>query len=398
MNALSIALDSIWHHRVRSLLTALGIIIGVFAVVTLTALGGGVSKYVNQKFSTVGANLITVIPALPSTHSHHKGLGGGPHGGFSNVPSTLTTKDVAALNHAHNSSIKNASGQVTVPSLIKRSHHAPYAAAVMGVSSPYFSIQNLTIAQGSFGSTNVVLGHSLAHALFPHTKAIGHTVSIDGHSYAVSGILKSSQGSPGSHPNDTAYMPLNSALSAMGRSTISAIVIAASSAQTVTHAVSAARHILLKRHPSHAFKIVTSQQILSTITHTTSVITDFLAGVAGISLLVGGIGIMNIMLVTVSERFREIGIRKSLGARNSDILIQFLSESVLLAVIGGLLGTILSGIAVHFIGKGIGIATNLTVSSVMTAVIFSLAVGVIFGVLPAMRAAKLMPADALRTE
>jgi putative ABC transport system permease protein len=211
-------------------------------------------------------------------------------------------------------------------------------------------------------------------------------------------VLASAQGAPGSDPNNTAYLPLQKALNISNQKDVSEIILAASTAQTVPKAVNVAGQILGKRHPNHNYRIITSQEILKTVTSTTSVITDFLAGIAGISLLVGGIGIMNIMLVTVSERFREIGIRKALGARDGDILVQFLSESVLLAVIGGLLGTLLSGIATHIVGKAVGIPAGLTVGSVITAVLFSIGVGAVFGVLPAMRAARMMPAEALRTE
>lgn len=399
MNTLAIAWDSIWHHRTRSFLTALGIIIGVFAVVTLTSLGGGVQKYVNQKFAGVGANLVTVSPALPNAHhkSGHKGFGGG-RANFSSVPSTLTPKDVSALNQSGHSMIKSAAGVVTVPDLVSQPHHQPVSASVMGVSTPYFGMQKLTAKSGSLTGSGIVLGQKVATTLFGHHRAMGKTVQVGTQTFTVTGVLKSTQGSPGSNPNDTAYLPLTKGLGVSGQKNISEIIIAASSPQSVPSAVSVARNILLKSHPNHDFRIITSQQILSTVTSTTSVITDFLAGIAGISLLVGGIGIMNIMLVTVSERFREIGIRKSLGARDSDILVQFLSESVLLSVIGGIIGTALAGLATHIVGKAVGIPANLTTSSVVTAVLFSIGVGAVFGVLPAMRAARLMPAEALRTE
>lgn len=399
MNTLAIAWDSIWHHRSRSILTTLGVIIGVFAVVTLTSLGGGVKTFVNQKFAGIGANLITVSPALPHNHlsggHHHFGPGGAK--AFTSVPSTLTVADINALNHSHHRDLVSATGIVTVPDLITYHRKNP-SASIMGVSSSYYSMQHLKAAQGSVASSGIVLGSSLAHTLFGKGHALGHVVSVGSKTFSVSGVLASAQGAPGSDPNNSAYLPLSTALSLSGQKYVSEIIVAASSPQTVTHAVTIANHILASHHPSHNYRIITSQEILKTVTNTTSVITDFLAGIAGISLLVGGIGIMNIMLVTVSERFREIGIRKALGARNGDILVQFLTESVLLAVIGGLVGTVFSGVATHFVAKAIGIPTGLTVSSVVTAVLFSIAVGAVFGVLPAMRAARLMPAEALRTE
>ncbi|MCY0879309.1 MAG: ABC transporter permease [Firmicutes bacterium] len=401
MNTFAIAWDSIWHHRTRSFLTALGIIIGVFAVVTLTSLGSGVKAYVNQKFAGIGANLITVVPALPSAHSSGHGLGhnGGGQGGLalSGIPSTLSLGDVQALDHSHHPVLQAAAGVITVPELLSKGSTTA-SATIMGVSTPYFSMQNLTAAQGTLKGTGVVLGHNVAVSLFGHHPALGQTVTVGTTPFKVTGVLKSAEGAPGSDPNDTAYLPLAQALKVSGQTHVSEIILAASTAQNVPKAVTVARHILLARHPSHNFKIITSQEILKTVTSTTSVITDFLAGIAAISLLVGGIGIMNIMLVTVSERFREIGIRKALGARDGDILVQFLTESVLLALIGGFVGTIFSGVATHVVGKLVGIPAGLTVGSVLTAVFFSIGVGALFGVLPAMRAARLMPAEALRTE
>ncbi len=398
MNTFAIAWDSIWHHRTRSFLTALGIIIGVFAVVTLTSLGGGVRKYVSQKFVGVGANLITVTPSVPSAHSSSRGSkfrGGGP---FSNIPSTLTVSDVNALNHSHHSVIKDAAGMLTVPDLIGLPKKSPVSASVSGTSSTFFTIENLKAQAGTLTGKGVVLGDKAAKELFGHHPALGRKVVIGKKDVTVTGVLKSANSGPGFTPNTTAYLPLKTAFALTGQKTVSEIVVAASSANNVSPAVTVTRHILLNRHPSHDFKIITSKELLSTVISTTRTITDFLAGIAGIALVVGGIGIMNIMLVTVSERFREIGIRKALGARDGDILVQFLTESVLLAVIGGLVGTILAGLVTHVVGKAIGIPANLTLDSVITAVSFSIAVGVVFGVLPAFRAARLMPAEALRTE
>lgn len=401
MNTLAIAWDSIWHHRTRSLLTTLGVIIGVFAVVTLTSLGSGVKTYVNQKFATVGANILTVSPALPSsshqTGVHHFGGGGGPAADFASVPSTLTLGDVSALNHSHHAVLQSAAGVITVPDLIKSGSKTP-SASVMGVSTPYYRMQNLKASVGTLSGSGAVLGHSVARALFGTSPAIGHQVTIGTQTFRVTGVLASAQGAPGSSPNTTVFLPLKTAMTLSGQKNVSEILLAASTAQTVPAAEKVADHILSTRHPGHPFRIITSQEILKTVTSTTSVITDFLAGIAGISLLVGGIGIMNIMLVTVSERFREIGIRKALGAKNGDILVQFLSESVLLAVIGGAVGTLLAGLATHIVGKAVGIPAGLTPSAVITALLFSIAVGAVFGVLPAMRAAQLMPAEALRTE
>ncbi len=398
MNALGIAWDSIWHHRTRSFLTALGIVIGVFAVVTLTSLGGAVKTYVNSKFSGIGANLITVVTSLPSSGSHHGFGHGGGRNAFVSVPSTLTPGDLNAILHLHQPAIATATATIAVPDLISHAGSIANNASILGVTAPYFGMQNVSFEKGRFTHTGIVLGSSLAKSFFGKTDPIGKTVKVADTAYPVTGVLKSAQGAPGSDPDETAYLPLQTAMALSHQSTVTDMVISAKTAQLVPKAVKEATAILLKRHPSHNFKIETAQEILSTVTSTTSVITDFLAGIAGISLLVGGIGIMNIMLVTVSERFREIGVRKALGARDGDILVQFLSESILLAFIGGFLGTVLAGIATAVVGKAVGIPAALTTQSVVVAVVFSIAVGAVFGVLPAMRAARLMPAEALRTD
>jgi putative ABC transport system permease protein len=179
---------------------------------------------------------------------------------------------------------------------------------------------------------------------------------------------------------------------------VSQIVLSARTNGDVNAAAAAARAVMDKRHPSHNFALTEATQILSTVQSTLSTITAFLSGLAAISLVVGGIGIMNIMLVTVTERFREIGIRKALGARDGDILVQFLAESVLLAVLGGAVGTAFAAIAAAVITRLIGIPAGLTANAVGLALGFSIAVGAVFGVLPAIRASRLMPAEALRSE
>lgn len=415
MNALSIAFDSIWHHRTRSGLTALGVVIGVFAVVTLTTLGAAVSQYVSSQFKVFGATVITVMPALPGVSSrftpggpklgHHRGMmggeggpgaGGGP---LSQVPSTLTLADVNAIAHAKTRTISAAAPVVNLPAIVSVNGATAPGTPVIGTTGVYFSIERLPFDHGQFRSSGVVLGHVAAATLFPHlADPTGRIVHVNGVALPVSGVLKASGNHFGGDPDASVYLPATRGLSLTALHNISSIVVAARTDAQVGAASTAVTAVLDHRHPVKDFALITASEILSTIQSTLSVITSFLAGLAAVSLVVGGVGIMNIMLVTVTERFREIGIRKALGARDSDILLQFLTESALLAVLGGAVGILLSALASRVIGRLMGVPVGIDMASIALALGFSLVVGALFGVLPALSAARLAPAQALRTE
>lgn len=395
MNAFSIALDSIWSHRLRSALTALGIVIGVFAVVTLTSLGSGVSSYVSGQFKVFGATLVTVAPATPGHTGKHGHPGFNPGG---SVPSTLTLGDVHAISALHSPAIARVVPIAVIPAPIGTSANGSSGLAVMGTTASYFPAEQIKFATGTFNGSGAVLGSKAAEALFGKQKHVmGRTVYLGKTALVVSGVLKAATGIT-STSNNMVFIPVSTGLTSIGLKTISEIVVQAKSDQSVNQAVSAVTRVMNRRHPIRNFSVTKDTAFLTTINKTLSTITTFLSGLAAISLLVGGIGIMNIMLVTVTERFREIGIRKALGARDGDILVQFLAESVLLALLGGAIGVGLSAVASHLIGKLAGFPAGLTVGSVVLAIGFSVGVGIVFGVLPALRASRLMPAEALRTE
>lgn len=411
MNAWTIALDSIWHHKLRSVLTALGIVIGVFAVVPLTSLGAGVQRYIAGQFDTFGADLITVLPAAPGTQQaldrSAKGTraGFGPPGDggpFGQTPSTLTMADVQAIAALRADHVAAVAPVVRAPAAVTRgTKAAALGSAVIGTTAPYFVIENLQFAAGGVSapfSAGAVLGHGVAAALFGRQAPVGQTIQVGKQSYPVIGVLRASGSQLGGAPDQSVYIPVAHALALAGTSHLSQIVLAAAAPAQVSGASAAVRRLLGRRHTLQDFAVVTAGQILATINSTLTVITSVLGGIAAISLLVGGIGIMNIMLVTVTERIREIGTRKALGARDGDILVQFLVEALLLAVLGGAVGTGLSGLAGQVVGHAVHLAIPLTGSSVVVALAFSSAVGVAFGVLPALRAARLLPAEALRSE
>ncbi len=401
MNAFGIAFDSIWSHRTRSGLTALGVVIGVFAVVTLTSLGAAVNSYVSGQFSSLGARVITVSPAVPAAKGsaasgrHHFGGGGGA---FADVPSTLTPADASAIARA-GGAIAAVAPVVDLPTTVSPTLGGSSGVVAVGTTAAYFRVEQATFAHGRFDASGVVLGHKAAQSLFPGVRnPVGRTLYIDAKAVPVSGVLAAGKGLAGDLVDPDVYLPVTRGLSIAGLDTVSEIVVLARTNGDVGEAATTTRTVLDARHPSHDFSVTEATEILKTVKSTLSTITAFLSGLAAISLLVGGIGIMNIMLVTVTERFREIGIRKALGARDGDILIQFLAESVLLAVLGGAVGTAFAALAAAVISGYVGFATGLTVSAVSLALGFSIVVGGVFGVLPAIRAARLMPAEALRSE
>lgn len=399
MNAFSIALDSIWAHRLRSALTALGIVIGVFAVVTLTSLGSGVRSYVSGQFSSFGATLITVTPALPHASGAKPHFGGGPNNNFVNVPSTLTVSDASAIRLAHSPDISQVAPVAVLPVTVSRTPGGSSGLAATGTTASYFKAEQLSFAAGRFTQTGAVLGSSALHTLFPGVKnPIGRTIYVGQTPIPVTGVLHAASGLLSKAANNTIFVDVSKGLQISDLHNISEILVAASGNTAVNGAGQVITRVMSLRHPSGDFTVTKDTQILKTINSTLSTITTFLSGLAAISLLVGGIGIMNIMLVTVTERFREIGIRKALGARDSDILVQFLAESVLLSLLGGAIGVLLSALASHMIGQLAGFPAGLTLDAVALAVGFSLLVGIVFGVIPAFRAARLMPAEALRTE
>jgi len=414
MNAWRIALDSIWHHKLRSSLTALGVVIGVFAVVTLASLGAGVRNYVTGQFNSFGAALLTVTPAPPGAQksldaaaSGNRGgsargsFGGGGGGGFGSTPSTLTVGDVQAILALKSAHVAAAAPVADAAALVANGNLDAPGATVVGTTAPYFAMSNLHFASGGVSagfSTGAVLGQAAAAALFPSGGAVGSTVSVNGQAVPVVGVLAAAGSQLGGDPDQAVYVPVAQALSISGASTVSEILVRADGTAGVSAASAAIQAALALRHPLKDFAVVTAGQILSIIQSTLGVITSVLGGIAAISLLVGGIGIMNIMLVTVTERVHEIGTRKAMGARDSDILVQFLVESVLLALLGGVIGTACSGLAGSIVGHAVNVPLGLTASSVSLALVFSVAVGAVFGVLPALNAARLMPAVALRSE
>jgi len=410
--ALRIAFGGLLANRLRSALTMLGILIGVSAVILLVAVGNGASVQINNQIQSLGANVIFVYPA------NAKGAGGVSQG--FGTSQTLTMADVDALNSRQQDPdvvaaipIAQSGGQITYS-------NQNYFAPTTGTSTAFPQVRDYQIAEGSFFTQDdvlaqrrvVVIGQTVVDNLFAGTDPVGQTIKINRQSFRVIGVFAAKGGTGFGSQDNVVVAPITAVwayLSGNRGKSVSQIVASASSAGTVSQAETEITTILLQRHqisdPSQAdFQIQSQQDILTQANSIATALTLVLGAIAGISLVVGGIGIMNIMLVTVTERTREIGIRKAIGARWRDVLTQFLIEAMVLSGLGGALGIAL-GAALAFEAPHVpAIASSgfptpvVSVPSVLLAFGVSVGIGLFFGIYPANRAARLHPIEALRHE
>jgi putative ABC transport system permease protein len=410
--ALRVAFGGLLANRLRSSLTMLGILIGVAAVILLVAVGNGASVQINNQIQSLGANVIYVYP------SNARGAGGVSQG--FGTSQTLTQADVDAINSRQQDPdvvaaipIAQSGGQITYA-------NQNYFAPTTGTTSAFPQVRDYQMAEGSFFTDDdvasqhrvAVIGQTVVSNLFGSTDPVGQTIKINRQSFRVIGVFASKGGTGLGSQDNVVVAPITAVwayLSGGRGKAISQIVASASSANTVTSAETEITAILLQRHqisdPSLAdFQIQSQQDILNQANSIATALTLVLGAIAGISLVVGGIGIMNIMLVTVTERTREIGIRKAIGARWRDVLTQFLIEAMVLSGLGGALG-IAVGAALALEAPNIpAIASSsfpppvVSVPSVLLAFGVSVGIGLFFGIYPANRAARLHPIEALRHE
>jgi putative ABC transport system permease protein len=379
----------------------LGIIIGVFAVISLVSLGHGVQAYVADKFASLGSNLLLVTPGKRET----KGIGGGPIIGAQNSHK-LTTEDGVAIRRRL-PSVTGVSPIVFGLGLIKYENRSRNT-MVIGTNEEFPQVRNLQPQIGSFFGADdvdaarrvVAIGTLLQEELFRDQNPLGQWIEVMGTPYRVVAVMEHRGQSLGLDLDDLVFIPVSAAMKLFNSDGLTEIVVQARSEQDVDQAVIEVTALLKDRHGGvEDVTVVTQTQMLDTLSTILDVLTITLAGIAAISLIVGGIGIMNIMLVSVRERTREIGIRKAVGARSRDILAQFLVESVVLSVAGGAIGVVLAflaQVAASLVLPGLPIL--ITSWAVSLAVSFSAAIGVFFGVYPARRASHLDPILALRTE
>ncbi len=399
------AFESLSANKLRSGLTILGIVIGVAAVIAMVSVGRGAQSTITDSINGIGTNLIFVF-----------------RGGSEDVrnPKPITLGDAEAIADPF-----QAPSVVGVAPAIQDNGKITYGresttTSISGVTPEYASVRNYKVTEGEFiteeellGQASVVLlGSDVADKLFGRREGlVGETVRIEGQPFRVIGVLESKGGSGFSNADNQVMVPFSTAQARLiRRSTadrVDLLLVEAASPKTVPAASDEVAQILRTRHRTAIgaddFTILTQQDFLSTASTITNVLTIFLGGVAAISLLVGGIGIMNIMLVSVTERTREIGLRKAVGAHKADILIQFLAESSVLSLFGGVIGIIL-GYAIAFGVGQIAKASNAAITPsigidiILIATLFSTAVGLFFGLYPANRAANLEPVEALRYE
>jgi putative ABC transport system permease protein len=408
LEALRLALGGVVANRLRSGLTMLGILIGVSAVILLVGVGNGASAAVQQQIEGLGSNLLIIYPANAKSS-------GGVQQGFGTA-STLTMDDVKALGDRQASPDVVAASPSAGGRLQVTFGNQNWNTSLTATTQDFPSVRNYQVASGQFFTSAdvaaagkvAVIGQTVVDNLFNGADPIGQVIKLNRQSFRVVGVFASKGGSGFNNQDDLVVTPITTAwdylLGGRGRN-VQQIYVEAASAQATTNASDEVTQVLLDRHhisdPTQAdFQILSQQDILSSASQTTGILTLMLGAIAGISLVVGGIGIMNIMLVTVTERTREIGIRKAIGARRRDILMQFLIESMFLAGVGGALGILIGIVAGKLLPAVVSAlpAPLISAPSVLMAFGISVGIGLFFGIYPANRAARLHPIEALRYE
>lgn len=389
-------------NKTRTGLTMLGIVIGIGSVIAMVAVGQGAQKSIEESIQSIGSNLLMIQPGSVRSAGVSAGRGNAK---------TLTIADAEAIG-SQIAKVKAVSPELSSRYQVTAKGQNTNT-QIIGVTADYASVRSLEVDLGSFIRLKDSLSASKVAVLAPTTRddlfgtstnPVGQTISINKINFTVIGVTKAKGGSGFNNQDDSVFVPLKTAqLYLSGNEYLSTISIQADSQDVLTEVQNQVSQLLLARHKitdstKADFQIMNQADIVETASSVTGTFTALLAAIAGISLLVGGIGIMNMMLTTVTERTREIGLRKSIGAKRRDISQQFLAEAVLLTLLGGVIGIVFGWLASLAIAKFANTTTSVSGSSVLLAFAVSAAIGIIFGYYPAQRAAKLNPIDALRYE
>ncbi|MCX6765931.1 MAG: ABC transporter permease [Candidatus Moranbacteria bacterium] len=409
-NPIKISYKNLMAAKWRSFLTVLGIIIGVASVIIVMAIGASAQQLILDQVSGVGSNLIGILPG----GSEEKGP---PATVFGTIITTLKYSDLKSiLNKDNVPDVVNASGYVT-GSAVAEYRDNNFAVTFQGVSPQLINVENIKVAEGRFfmpeEETNlarvVVLGADRVRDFFPNEDPIGKTLTIKDLNFTVVGILEKKGSSGFSNTDQNIFVPLFTAQKLiLGIDYLNFIRAKINNPQNLNQTVADIKTTLRNNHnikdpTDDDFSVRTTAQALSILTNITDVLKYFLTSIAAISLLVGGVGVMNIMLIAVNQRIREIGLRKAVGARNSSIITQFLVESVFITLVGGILGIILGILVSYFasvIINRLGYVWQflITGQSIIIATTVTILIGLIFGMYPARKAAKVSPMEALRYE
>lgn len=392
-----LAIRSLLRNKTRSLLTMLGIIIGVSAVILLVSIGQGLQNYLLSTFESLGSNLITVLPGKV-------GQGGFSAASSPNFAGTkLTERDVNDIAHL-GGAVETAGGGMQSAGTVSNGGKNKFT-TVVGVDATYLRIRDLTVSEGRtitdadsrVGRNVAIIGTSIVSDLYGGSDPIGKKITIGGTKFEIIGILKQiGSGGFGVDVNSYVVLPLTTSQRVFGIKGVQVIAAKAVDKESIPVAISEIKKLLGKRLKSDEFSVLDNSSLVQTVDQILGVLTLALGGIAAISLVVGGVGIMNIMLVSVTERTREIGLRKAVGAKPSDILYQFLIESIVLSLGGGMIGVLIGSLGAW--GLSHFIQTAVSFWSVALAFGVSAAIGIVFGVAPAARASKLNPIEALKYE